>query len=44
MERHMLGSAPLGFSVVIGPQWGEQMRENKLRPFKGPDEREKPLN
>ena len=32
MERHKLGSAPMGFSVDIGQGWGDEMRENTLQP------------
>ena len=32
MERHKLGSAPMGFSVGIGQGWGDKMKENTLQP------------
>ena len=32
VQRHTLGSAPLGFSVDIGQGWGDEMRENALQP------------
>lgn len=33
--KHTFCSAPLGFSVEIGPGWGDQMSENKLQPLQG---------
>lgn len=32
VERHTLGSAPMGFSVDMGQRWGDEMRENTLQP------------